>query len=33
MKKSSHVHITERGFYTEVKRKCSVTYHRDHATI
>jgi len=33
MKKSSHVHITERVLYTEVKRKCSVAYHRDSAAI
>jgi len=33
MKKSSHVHITERVLYTEVKRKRSVAYHRDPATI
>jgi len=32
MKKSSHVHITERVLYTEVKRKRSVAYHRDPAS-
>jgi len=33
MKKSSHVHITEKVLYIEVKRKCSVAYHRDPAAI
>ena len=33
MEKSSHVHITERVLYIEVKRKCSVAYHRDPAAI
>jgi len=31
--KSSHVHITERVLYTEVQRKGSVAYHRDHAPV
>jgi len=33
MKKSSHLHITERVLCTEVKRKCCVAYHRDPAAI
>jgi hypothetical protein len=33
MKKSSHLYITERVLYTEVKRKFSVAYHRDPVVI
>ena len=33
MKKSSHVHITDRVLYTKVKRNCSVACHRDPVAI